>query len=47
MSETVNMIPLIEFRDIYKLYPMGDETVHAVDGVSFVIREGEFVAIVG
>ena len=39
--------PLIEFDEIYKLYHMGDETVRAVDGVSFTIREGEFVAIVG
>ena len=39
--------PLIEFRNIYKLYQMGDETVHALDGVSFSIQRGEFVAIVG
>ena len=38
---------LIEFRDIYQLYQMGDETVHAVDGVSFTVKKGEFVAIVG
>ena len=39
--------PLIEFRDVYKLYQMGDETVRAVDGVSFTVRKGEFLAIVG
>ena len=39
--------PLVEFKDIYKIYKMGDETVHALDGVSFKIYEGEFVAIVG
>ena len=38
---------LIEFRDIYKIYQMGDETVHALDGVSMTIDPGEFVAIVG
>ncbi len=38
---------LIEFRDIYKIYPMGDTQVHALDGVSLAIDEGEFVAIVG
>ncbi len=38
---------LIEFRDIYKIYPMGDTEVHALDGVSLTIDEGEFVAIVG
>ena len=38
---------LIELRDIYKIYPMGDEIVHALDGVSLSIDRGEFVAIVG
>lgn len=40
-------VPLIEFRDVYKLYQMGGETVRAVDGVSFTVRKGEFLAIVG
>lgn len=39
--------PLVEFKDIYKIYKMGDEEVHALDGVSFKIYQGEFVAIVG
>lgn len=38
---------LIELRDIYKIYPMGSEAVHALDGVSLTIDRGEFVAIVG
>ena len=38
---------MIEFQDIYKIYQMGDYAVHALDGVSFSIGEGEFVAIVG
>ena len=38
---------LIELRDIYKIYPMGAEEVHALDGVSLTIDQGEFVAIVG
>jgi len=38
---------LIEFREVYKLYQMGDETVHAVDGISMTVDKGEFVAIVG
>ena len=38
---------LIELRDVYKIYPMGDEEVHALDGVSLPIDRGEFVAIVG
>ena len=38
---------LIELRDVYKIYQMGEESVHALDGVSFCVDEGEFVAIVG
>lgn len=39
--------PLIELRDIYKIYYMGNEEVHATDGISLKIWKGEFVAIVG
>ena len=38
---------LIELKDVYKIYPMGSEDVHALDGVSLTIDRGEFVAIVG
>ena len=38
---------LLELRDVYKIYPMGDEQIHALDGVSLTIDQGEFVAIVG
>ena len=38
---------LIELRDVYKIYQMGDQAVHALDGVNLTIDEGEFVAIVG
>lgn len=41
------MEPLIEFRDIYKIYEMGDTEVHAVDGVSFKVYPGEFLSIIG
>ncbi len=41
------MSGLIEFKNIYKIYNMGDTTVHALDGVDISIQEGEFVAIVG
>lgn len=39
--------PLIELRDIYKIYQMGDEEVRANDGINLKIDRGEFVAIVG
>ena len=38
---------LIELNNVYKIYHMGDEDVHALDGVSLTIDKGEFVAIVG
>ena len=38
---------LIELKNIYKIYQMGSETVHALDGVDLTIDRGEFVAIVG
>lgn len=41
------MAPLIEFKDIYKIYHMGDTEVHAIDGISLSVYKGEFVAIVG
>lgn len=41
------MAPLIEFRDVYKIYKMGDNNVHAIDGISMTVERGEFLAIVG
>jgi len=38
---------LIRARDLTKSYQMGDQTVHALRGVSLDIAEGEFVAIMG
>lgn len=39
--------PLIELKDIYKVYQMGEEEVRASDGITLTIFRGEFVAIVG
>lgn len=38
---------MIEFKNIRKIYEMGDTEVKAVDDISFNVDEGEFVAIVG
>jgi putative ABC transport system ATP-binding protein len=41
------MQPMISITDMRKTYQMGDVTVHALQGVSFSIQRGEFVAIMG
>jgi putative ABC transport system ATP-binding protein len=38
---------LIELKDIYKIYDMGAEKVHALNGVDLEIQRGEYVAIMG
>lgn len=43
----MNEKPLVEFKNIYKIYKMGDSEVRALDGVSFSVFKGEFVAIIG
>ena len=42
MAKTV-----IDIRDIRRDFLVGDETVHALRGVTFSIEEGEFVTIMG
>ena len=37
----------VEFRDVRKVYRMGEVEVAAVDGMSFDIEQGEFVVVVG
>jgi putative ABC transport system ATP-binding protein len=38
---------LIETRDLWKTYVMGQEEIHALRGVSLQIQRGEYVAIMG
>ena len=39
--------PLVEARDLVKVYRMGETEVRALDGVSIGIGRGEFVAVMG
>jgi len=38
---------MIEIRDLRKTYVVGEEAVHALDGVSVQIDKGEFVSVMG
>lgn len=40
-------MPAIELEDAVKIYQIGEVETRAVDGVSLVIQEGEFTALVG
>jgi putative ABC transport system ATP-binding protein len=41
------MAPVVQIRDIHKIYESGEVPVHAVRGVSLDIQKGEFVALMG
>lgn len=38
---------IIEIRDLTKIYLMGNNEVRALDGVSFDVKENEYIAIMG
>lgn len=38
---------LVEFKNVYKRYKMGEVSINAVDGISFKIEQGEFAIVVG
>ena len=38
---------IIEVRNAKKIYRMGQERIHAVDGISFTVNKGEFCCLLG
>jgi len=44
---SVNNNNLIQIEDLWKTYQMGTEEIHALRGVTFQIRKGEYLAIMG
>jgi len=40
-------VPVVVTADLHKDYTMGDQVVHACDGVSLTLEHGEFVALMG
>ncbi len=43
----MNNSPVIDFQDIHKAYKMGEEIIHALDGVDLKIYPNQYVAIMG
>ena len=41
------MEPVIKVRNLYKIFRIGENRVYALNGVSFDVYPGEFIAIVG
>jgi len=47
ISRWEHSVALIELRGLTKTYRLGDEILHALDGVNLSVQGGEFVAITG
>ena len=43
MEET----PIVELRDVTKVYPMAAGDVYALNHITFTVQKGEFIAIMG
>ena len=41
------MTPIIELKDVWKIYKMGDVEVQALRGLTLTVRKGEFLALMG
>ncbi|MFW5977457.1 MAG: ATP-binding cassette domain-containing protein, partial [Candidatus Nanoarchaeia archaeon] len=39
--------PVIELKDVWRTYLMGENEVHALRGLDLTVYEGEFLAVVG
>ncbi len=39
--------PVIELKEVYKIYESGAEKIHALDGIDLTVNQGELLAIVG
>lgn len=47
MNETTQGENVIELKGIEKAFQLGDQIVHALDGVDVTIRKGEYVSVMG
>jgi putative ABC transport system ATP-binding protein len=42
-----NQANILEFKDVWKIYQMGDEEINALAGVNLIIKQGSFTSIMG
>lgn len=47
MTEKKGESPIIQVKNLYKVYQVGETKVFALNGVSFSLNRGEFCAVVG
>ncbi len=47
MQGAANATPVIQFKNVYRTYQMGDQTLHALADVNLEISRNEYIAIVG
>jgi putative ABC transport system ATP-binding protein len=47
LQRKIDIMPIIELKDVSKLYGFGDATTVALEEVSLTVEPGEFVAIMG
>lgn len=46
-KQPIEKIPVIQVKNLYKVYRIGETKVYALNGVDFTMYKGEFCAIVG
>ncbi len=46
MAKTISK-PIIELRDVWKIYKMGEVQVIALNGLNLIVNKGEFLSIMG
>src|SRR5512136_527620 len=47
MAESNGQSPIVEIKDVVKRFPVGDSEITILKGISFSVKPGEFVSIVG
>src|SRR5512135_3730738 len=47
MAESNGQSPIVEIKDVIKRFPVGDSEITILKGISFEVKTGEFVSIVG